>query len=151
MASLEELKATRLGKLELLKKAGMNPYPSKVPRTFCLKDARLNFDEYVKKDKEASIVGRIMAIRGQGAILFIVLYDGKGKFQAVFKKDEISADLFKLFTDAVDIGDFISVTGKFFTTERGEQSLLVKSWTMATKALLPLPEKWHGIKDDDER
>jgi len=151
MASLEELKATRIQKLELLKKAGMNPFPAKVPRTFCLKDARASFDEYVKENKEVSLAGRIMAIRGQGAILFAVLYDGKDKFQAVFKKDEISEELFNLFTDAVDIGDFISVTGKFFTTQRGEQSLLVKTWTIATKTLLPLPEKWHGITNDDER
>lgn len=151
MASLDELRATRLQKLELLKKAGMSPFPAKVPRTFCLADARENFDQYVKENKEVSLVGRIMAIRGQGAILFTVLYDGKGKFQAVFKKDEIEVDHFKLFTDAVDIGDFISVTGTFFTTERGEKSLAVKTWTIATKTLLPLPEKWHGIKDDDER
>ncbi len=155
MASLEELKTTRLQKLELLKKAGMDPYPSKVPRTFCLEDARLSFDKYVKEEKEVSLAGRIMAIRGQGAILFVVLADGKengkAKFQAVFKKDVIEPKLFKLFTDAVDIGDFISVTGTFFTTERGEQSLLVKSWTIATKTLLPLPEKWHGIQDTDER
>lgn len=151
MASLEELKATRLQKLELLKKAGMNPYPSKVPRSFCLADAKGGFLENEKSGKEFSIAGRIMAIRGQGAILFTVLYDGKGKFQTVFKKDEIDEKLFTLFTDAIDIGDFISVTGTFFTTQRGEQSLLVKSWTIATKTLLPLPEKWHGIKDDDER
>jgi lysyl-tRNA synthetase class 2 len=151
MASLEELRATRLQKLELLKKAGMNPYPSKVPRTFCLADAKASFAEYEKSGKEVSLAGRIMAIRGQGAILFAVLYDGKGKFQVVLKKDEIDKKLFKLFTDAVDIGDFISVTGTFFTTQRGEQSLQVKTWTIATKTLLPLPEKWHGIKDDDER
>lgn len=129
----------------------MNPYPSKVPRSFCLGDAKANFEKNEKSGKEFSIAGRIMAIRGQGAILFAVLYDGKGKFQAVFKKDELDEKLFQLFTDAVDIGDFISVTGTFFTTQRGEQSLLVKSWTIATKTLLPLPEKWHGIKDDDER
>lgn len=151
MASLDELKAIRIQKLELLKKAGMNPYPSKVPRTFCLGDAKAQFETYEKSQEQVSLTGRIMAIRGQGAILFAVLYDGKGKFQAVFKKDEIEESLFKLFTDAVDIGDFISVTGTFFTTQRGEQSILVKSWTIATKTLLPLPEKWHGIKDDDER
>ncbi len=151
MSSLEELKSTRIAKLEILKKAGMNPFPSKVPRSFCLADAKAGFIENEKSGKEFSIAGRIMAIRGQGAILFVVLYDGKGKFQAVFKKDEIDEKLFQLFTDAVDIGDFISVTGKFFATQRGEQSLLVKSWTIATKTLLPLPEKWHGIKDDDER
>ena len=151
MASIDELKQIRINKLELLKKAGMNPYPAKVPRTFCLADAKLNFAEYEKSKKEVSLAGRIMAIRGQGAILFAVLYDGRGKFQTVFKKDEVPEDLFRLFTDAVDIGDFISVTGTFFTTQRGEQSLLVKSWIIATKSLLPLPEKWHGIKDDDER
>ena len=151
MASLDEIKSTRIAKLEILKNAGMNPYPSKVPRSFCLADAKKDFIENEKSNKEFSLVGRIMAIRGQGAILFIVLYDGKGKFQAVFKKDEIDEKSFQLFVDAVDIGDFISVTGKFFSTQRGEQSLLVKSWVIATKSLLPLPEKWHGIKDDDER
>ncbi len=162
MASLEELRATRLHKLELLKKAGMNPYPSKVPRTFCLEDARKSFADYVEgskksknSGKEVSLAGRVMAIRGQGAILFVVLHDGKenGKahFQAVFKKDVIEPKLFKLFTEAVDIGDFISVTGTFFKTDRGEESILVKSWTIATKTLLPLPEKWHGIQDTDER
>jgi len=134
-----------------LKKFGMNPYPAKVPRSFCIADAKASFAEYEKEEKEVSLAGRIMAIRGQGAILFVVLYDGKGKFQVVFKKDEIEEKLFSLFTDAIDIGDFISVTGKFFKTQRGEESVLVKSWTIATKTLLPLPEKWHGIKDDDER
>lgn len=151
MASLEELKAIRLQKLELLKKAGMDPFPSKVPRTFCLEDARKNF----VADKEVSLAGRIMAVRGQGAILFVVLHDGKdngkARFQAVFKKDVLDEKLFRLFTDAIDIGDFISVTGTFFTTERGEQSIMVKDWTIAAKTLLPLPEKWHGIQDTDER
>lgn len=151
MASLEELKATRLAKLELLKKAGMDPYPSKVSRTFCLEDARKSYTE----GKEVSLAGRIMAIRGQGAILFVVLKDGKedgrAHFQAVFKKDVLSEKLFKLFTDAIDIGDFISVTGTYFKTQKGEESLLVTDWTIATKTLLPLPEKWHGIQDTDER
>jgi lysyl-tRNA synthetase class 2 len=155
MASLEELRSTRLEKLELLKKAGMDPYPSRIPRTFCLEDARKSFGDYEATGKEVSLAGRVMAIRGQGAILFVVLKDGKedgrAHFQAVFKKDVLDEKLFKLFTDAVDLGDFISVTGTFFKTNKGEESLLVKSWTMASKALLPLPEKWHGIQDTDER
>ncbi|MES2216384.1 MAG: lysine--tRNA ligase [Patescibacteria group bacterium] len=157
MASLDELRAIRLQKLELLKKAGMDPYPAKVPRTFCLADARKNFTEYEegKGGKHAgetvSLTGRIMAIRGQGAILFLVLDDGKSTFQAVVKKDTLKEDLFELLTQAVDIGDIISVTGTFFTTQRGEQSVSVTSWTMAAKALLPLPEKWHGLQDPDEK
>ena len=151
MASLEELRETRLNKLNILKNYGMDPYPSSVPRTFCLGDARINFEKYEKSGKEISLAGRIMAIRGQGAILFVVLYDGKGKFQAVIKKDSVEEKLFRLFVDAIDIGDFISVTGTFFKTERGEESILVKNWTIASKSILPLPEKWHGITDIDER
>jgi lysyl-tRNA synthetase class 2 len=151
MSSLEELRSIRLGKLDLLKKAGMDPYPVSVPRDFCLKDARANFAEYEKSQKVVSLSGRIMAIRGQGAILFVVLDDGKSTLQSVFKKDTLSPELFELFANAIDIGDIISVTGTFFTTNRGEQSILVTSWTIAAKSLLPLPEKWHGITDPDER
>lgn len=147
MATIDELKNTRLHKLNLLKESGMDPYPARVPKTHSLKEIREAFDS----TKEASLVGRIMAIRGQGAILFVVLNDGTERFQAVFKKDTLDEKLFSLFFDAVDIGDFISVTGELFTTERGEKSLLVKDWVIAGKTLLPLPEKWHGITDDDER
>ena len=157
MASLEESRKARLAKLELLKKAGMEAYPAKVPRDFCLADARKSFAEYEegkggKKDgKPVSVAGRVMAIRGQGAILFLVLDDGKGTFQAVVKQDVLKPELFNLLTQAVDIGDILSVTGTFFTTQRGEQSILVTSWTMAAKSLLPLPEKWHGLQDPDEK
>ena len=151
MASLEELRSTRLHKLDLLKKAGMNPYPAKVPRDFCLADAKKDFKDHEASQKPVSLCGRIMAIRGQGAILFLVLDDGKATFQAVVKKDVLDAQSFELLTQAVDIGDIVSVTGTFFTTNRGEPSVQVASWTMAAKSLLPLPEKWHGLTDPDEK
>lgn len=149
MASLEEIRAARLAKIELLKKAGMDPYPAKVPRDMCLQDARAEFAARAKSGKPISLAGRIMAIRGQGAILFVVLDDGKARLQAVFKKDTLSPELFKLFTDTADIGDFISVTGTFFTTQKGEESVLVTAWAMTAKSLLPLPEKWAGLQDED--
>ncbi len=157
MASLEELKKARLAKLELLKKAGMEAYPAKVPRNFCLADARASFAEYeegkggANASKPVSVAGRVMAIRGQGAILFLVLDDGKGTLQAVVKQDVLDPKLFDLLVQTVDIGDIVSVTGTFFTTNRGEQSILVSSWTMGAKSLLPLPEKWHGLVDPDEK
>ncbi|HTK33564.1 MAG TPA: lysine--tRNA ligase [Candidatus Paceibacterota bacterium] len=160
-SSLDELKGIRLAKLELLKKAGIDPYPAKVPRDFCLADAKANFAEYDEKGsgahagKPVSLAGRVMAIRGQGAILFVVLDDGKSTFQAVVKKDVLNGSTpqtqFDFFTSVADIGDIISVTGTFFVTQRGEQSILVTSWAMASKSLLPLPEKWHGIQDPDEK
>lgn len=147
MASLEELRTVRLEKLKMLKEAGMDPYPSSVLRDYSIKEIKDKFEEI--KDS-VSIAGRVMVTRGQGAILFIVLQDGSERFQAVLKKDELSEDVFNLFTSTVDNGDFISVTGSLFTTKRGEQSILIKEWKMATKALLPLPDKWHGLQDVEE-
>jgi lysyl-tRNA synthetase class 2 len=151
MASLEELKAIRLQKLEKLQAAGMNPYPATVPRDYSIPELKNKFEELSSENKNISIAGRVMAVRGQGAILFVVLQDGGEKFQTVLKKDELSEEVFNLFVDCVDIGDFISVSGTLFVTSRGEQSVLIKEWMMATKAIQPLPDKWHGIQDDDER
>ncbi|MDE1941095.1 MAG: lysine--tRNA ligase [Patescibacteria group bacterium] len=151
MASLEELRATRQKKLDILNKAGMEAYPVSVPKDLSLKDARDRFKELEAGKKELSLAGRIMAIRGQGAIQFFVLDDGTGAFQAVVKKDALKPELFDLISAAVDIGDIISVTGSLFVTQRGEQSLEVHSWKMASKSLAPLPEKWHGLADPDEK
>lgn len=148
--SIEEIKQVRLKKLEMLKDFGMEPYPAKVKRDFWLKEVKEKFSS-LEEDKEFSIVGRVMAVRGQGAILFVVLNDGTETFQAVFKKDQIEESLFKLFVDTVDMGDFIEVSGKPFVTQKGEESLLVYSWKMLSKTILPMPEKWAGITDDEMR
>lgn len=151
MASLDELRASRIEKLDRLKEAGMEPYPARVHRDYPLDVVRDQFHGLEAEAKPYSIAGRVMAIRGQGAILFVVLDDGTAKFQVVFKSDTLDAASFELFQKAVDMGDFISTTGTFFTTQRGEPSQLVTAWQMASKSLLPLPEKWHGITDPDER
>ncbi len=150
MASIEELKQVRIDKLNKLKASGMNPYPESVLRDYSLEYVKNNFETLEKEAKEISLAGRVMVTRGQGAILFIVLQDGATKFQSVLKKDELSEDVFNLFVDTVDSGDFISVTGSLFVTARGEQSILIKNWCMATKSLLPLPDKWHGLQDVEE-
>ncbi len=151
MASLDEIRDARLAKLEMLKSKGINPYPAKVPRDFDIATVKGDFDTHVKNGVVVSVAGRVMAIRGQGAILFVVLFDGTEKIQAIFKKDVLSEDLFSLFTETVDVGDFISVTGTPMLSDRGEQSVMTSSWLMAGKSLLPLPEKWHGLQDVDER
>jgi lysyl-tRNA synthetase, class II len=151
MSSIEEMREARLKKLELLKAMGINPYPAKVPRDIELKQLRADFASYEQSGKPISVAGRVMALRGQGAILFAVLFDGTEKIQAIFKKDEMAEEVFNLFVDTVDIGDFISVTGPAIKSQRGEESILTKEWLMATKSLLPLPEKWAGLVDVDER
>ena len=151
MASLEEIRAERLKKVEILKTKGIDPYPAKVSRDFTIGEVKSKFSDLENSKKEFSVAGRVMAIRGQGAILFAVLFDGTEKVQAIIKKDEIAEEVFSLFVDTVDIGDFISIFGKALTSQRGEQSILMKEWSMASKSLLPLPEKWHGLQDIDER
>lgn len=151
MATLSELRAVRMEKMELLKSAGMDPYPASVDRTHVLIDVRTNFDNLVEKNETVAVTGRILSLRGQGAIMFATLFDGTDKFQAVFKKDEIEESLFKLFVDAVDLGDFIQVSGTLFTTQRGEPSILVNGWTMATKSLLPIPSEHYGLEDEEEK
>ncbi len=152
MASIEELRTARLNKINKLKEAGMNPYPVSIPRDYSIKKIKDSFETLAvgSETENVSIAGRVMVVRGQGAILFIVLLDGADRFQAVLKKDELKEELFNLFVDTVDNGDFISVTGSLFITQRGEQSILIKDWYMATKALLPLPDKWHGLQDLEE-
>ncbi len=151
MAGLDELMRVRLSKKKLIEDAGFSAYPKQVPRTHSIKEITDDFKELVSQNKPVSITGRILSIRGQGAILFINLFDAGETFQAVLKKDEIDEAKFNLFVDAIDIGDIVSVTGNLFVTERGTDSLLIKDWLIATKSLLPLPEKWSGLQDDEER
>ena len=94
MSSLEEIREGRLQKLEKLKSLGINPYPAKVPRDFPISFLKTNFDEQVKKASEISVAGRVMALRGQGAILFAVLFDGTEKIQAIIKKDVLGDENF---------------------------------------------------------
>lgn len=150
MASIEELRNVRLEKINKLKEAGIEAYPASIFRDYDISFVKDNFSDLESKGKDISIAGRVMVIRGQGAILFVVLQDGADKFQAVLKKGEIEDKLFELFVDTVDNGDFIGVSGNLFTTARGENSILIKSWQMASKALLPLPDKWHGLQDHEE-
>jgi lysyl-tRNA synthetase class 2 len=152
MASIKDLRDERIKKIELLKEAGMEPYPSTVLRDYSIKEVKDSFEKLtpISEEKSISIAGRVIVVRGQGSILFIVLQDASERLQAVLKKDILEEKLFNLFVNTIDNGDFISVTGSLFVTARGEQSILIKDWRMATKALLPLPDKWHGLQDVEE-
>ncbi|NCU28186.1 MAG: lysine--tRNA ligase [Candidatus Moranbacteria bacterium] len=152
MASIEELRDTRIKKIKLLEEAGMNAFPVSLPVDYSLNYIKDHFEELEKLSNEKPVVtaGRVMITRGQGSILFIVLFSGGVKFQAVLKKDELEEKIFNLFVDTVDHGDYIMVSGSLFTTARGEKSILIKDWKMGTKALLPLPDKWHGLQDQEE-
>ena len=151
MSSIDEIKDARLKKLNLLHEKGINPFPAESKRELSLTQAVENFEQLEKETSLKWISGRIMSIRGQGAIVFVTLNDGTASFQGLLKLDVIGEEKLNLFSETVDIGDFIEIQGTFFTTKRGEKTCEARDWRMLTKTLLPLPEKWHGITDDDER
>jgi len=151
MASLEEIRQERLRKLEILRKNGIEPYPAEVSIDHSLLELTNQFSQWENTNQVLQVAGRIMSIRGQGAITFIDLFDGTASFQCLLKKDDISEELFNLFIETVDIGDFIQVGGDLFTSSRGAKTLKIKNWKMLAKSLRPLPEKWHGLQDEEER
>lgn len=152
MASLEEIRIARLKKLQKLQEVGINPYPAKTEIDFEIGKLINEFENLQKKNEILTIAGRVMALRSQGAIGFADIFDGTGKFQIFLKKGErIKDEDFDLFMETVDIGDFIEVSGTLFVTKRDEKTLEISSWKMLTKSLRPLPEKWHGLTDIEER
>jgi len=157
MAGEAELRNVRLAKLEALRQKGINPYPSASTRTHTVRDVLDGFDALVAQEEVVTIAGRVRSIRGQGKILFIDLDDGSASMQAVLRIDAgvlyISNDTeaFDLFIDTVDLGDFIEVRGTPFVTKAGQQSVDVTAWQMLTKSLLPIPDSFYGLKDEDER
>ena len=100
-----------------------------------------------------------MAMRGHGGATFIDINDGSaslttggsGKIQVLIKVDKLGEKGYQFFLDVFDIGDFVEIKGKLFTTKRGEKSIIADDYKMLTKALLPLPEKWHGLQDVEEK
>lgn len=152
MASLEEIRDVRLKKIELLKEAGKDPYPSHTNRTHTIAEALADFEALESAQEVVTLSGRVMSLRAQGALIFANFSDGTETFQMLLKKDEpTEATIFDLFFNTVDIGEFVEVTRTVFITNRGQKTILVTDWKMLTKTLAPLPEKWAGITDADER
>lgn len=149
--SLSEIRKARLKKRDALRVRGVDPYPISVKRTHTTKEARSDFSSLSKKSKEVILVGRITSIRGHGGSTFLNVSDGTGKFQIYAKEDALGDRAYKGFLETFDIGDFIEARGILFKTKRGEKTLEIRGYKMLAKALLPLPEKWHGFKDVDER
>src|SRR3989338_6764243 len=141
MSSIDEIRDTIIKKLELLKKQGINPYPAQSNRELTLAEAIANFADLEKNKESKWVAGRIMSIRGQGAIVFITLYDGTASFQGLLKKDILGDEKFNFWSEVVDIGDFVEIQGKFFTTNRGEKTIEARDWRMLSKSLRPLPER----------
>ncbi len=151
MASIEELRESRLKKLEALRHTGASAYPSKSAKTHNLEAVEKDFVLLEGNKTEIIVAGRVMTSRGQGAIAFLDLYDGTARMQVVVKLPESSEETMAFLRDYVDVGDFIEVTGVAFTTKSGQHSILATQISMLSKALLPLPDKYHGLQDEELR
>ena len=149
--SENDIRDERIKKLELLKGAGMDPYPADSHRDISNAEVREQFDELEKNGKKVHVGGRAMSLRGQGGIMFADLFDGTARLQVVFQKEEMDDALFELFSKTVDAGDFIEVSGKAFKTKRGEPSIQVEKWRMLSKSLLPIPTEHFGLKDEEKK
>src|SRR3989344_3659837 len=146
-----DIRAERLKKLEKLEKAGMEAYPADSHCDISIADTLATFDELESNGKKIHIGGRIMSKRGQGGIIFVDLFDGSRRMQVVLQKTEIDEALYNLFTECADTGDFIEVSGTAFKTKRGERSIQVLKWRMLAKSILPIPDEWFGLKDEEKR
>lgn len=141
----------RIKKLEELKKLGINPYPAKTNKTHDIKDVLVNFKELMSKKNELILVGRLRSKRSHGNLTFSNLEQDGYAIQIAISKKEVGADEYKQFTKLIDVGDFIEIVGECFQTHKGENSINAKSWRLLSKAIRPLPEKWHGLKNEEEK
>ncbi len=151
MATVEEIRKARVQKLQRIQKTGMLAYPGAVKRTHTLLEAVENFGSLAKTQKEITVTGRMKSIREHGGSTFLHIVDGTGTLQCYFKQDRLGERSYRFFLDNFDIGDFIQARGTLFTTKKGEKTLEVADCKILAKSLLPLPEKWHGLKDEEER
>ena len=150
MSSIDDIRGSRIAKLAKLREAGHEPYPAKVPVFVPVAEAKEKFNSF-KNKKSIAVVGRIVAIRLHGGSLFCDVSDGDSALQVYLKEDELGGESFGLFRDTADIGDFFEFRGKLFLTKKKEKTLLVSGWRVLAKGLKPLPEKWHGLQDVEER
>ena len=136
----------RLRKLKELKEKGINPYPYKFDKKNDLSDCLK-----AKLGTKVKTAGRLMTKRDIGKIAFCKLQDSSGNIQIVFQDKETPQKDLHLFKKYIDSGDFIGVEGKIIKTKTGEKSILVKKLELLSKSILPLPEKWHGLQDKEDR
>ena len=147
---LNDQMLVRRQKLDKIRALGVEPYGQKFNWDHHAADIRRDAEELEKNETHVRIAGRIMIRRGQGKTAFCVLRDQSGDIQVYFKRDELPEKEWALFK-LVDIGDILGIEGTVFTTRTGELTVRVLHFTMLSKSLRPLPEKWHGLTDKEQR
>ena len=146
MSNIEDLRAEREKKVQLLQEQGMNPYPSTTRITHKVETVLSDFTALEADQAPVTIGGRIMAFREHGAIAFMDILDGTGKIQGFCSKEALGEEKFDLLLQTMSTADFIEVTGTAYITKRGTQAVLVKDWTVLGKALQSIPTEHFVLK-----
>ncbi len=135
----------RVKKVEELRKLGIEPWPERKQVDNTAQEVLDGFEEGV--EKQYTVAGRLVAIRGHGKTVFAKLQDRSGQIQLYFKKDTLGDEVFGIFQHFMDLGDILWIKGSSFRTQTGEITLKVEQFTLLSKCLHPLPEKFHGLAD----
>jgi len=136
----------RVHKVQALRERGIEPWPPVKPVSTTARNIIQEY-ETSREEKRYTVSGRLMSIRLHGKTAFATLQDRSGSIQVYLKQDTLGKDRFELFTQYFDLGDIMWVQGTVFTTKMGEVTLHVTDFTMQSKCLRPLPEKYHGLSD----
>ncbi|MGA1842289.1 MAG: lysine--tRNA ligase [bacterium] len=153
MSELDIQRQHRLDKIEGLRQKGINPYPNDFRPSISIPKALERYEDFKEEGESSetiSVAGRLVAKRGHGKTCFAHLLGEGAKLQIYVRKDNLGEEAFDQFTD-LDLGDLIGVEGKIFRTRTGELTIMIEHFRLLAKSLLPLPEKWHGLKDIETR
>lgn len=149
---LNELQQQRLQKLERLRAAGVEPFPTTSQRTHTIAAALAAFDALAAAETSLTLAGRIIgARRVMGKLAFAHISDGTGEIQLWLSRGDLGDPLFDRFADDLDTFDIVEVQGVLRLTKRGEASIFVQDLRVLAKSLNPPPEKWEGLRDVEER
>lgn len=136
----------RILRLRALEQVGLNPYPAVTKRSHSVAEARDS-----QPGTTVTVAGRLLSKREMGKLTFGHIKDAAGKIQVAFSSKELGNLPYKFFIKQFDVGDFVSVMGEVFVTKKGEITIMAKEYSLLAKALLPLPEKFHGLSDVEIR
>lgn len=145
-----DLYAVRKAKLDAMRQEGVDPFRANWNQVQTSAEAIALYTEDEANSPTVSVAGRIVVFRGMGKASFIKIQDRAGQIQLYVKSEEIGPEAYEAFKK-LDLGDIIGASGQLFKTKTGEVTIRVKAYRLVSKALRPLPEKWHGLTDDEQR
>ncbi len=147
----DEIIKNRYQKAEALRKQGINPFINRYTPEQKSSEILANADELISSEQPVSVAGRVLAIRTLGKAAFFHMQDGTGKIQIYVKQGMVSDEGYRLLKQYIDTGDIVGIQGTVFRTKTGEVTVGARQLQLLTKSMRPLPEKWHGLRDQETR